>query len=54
MSYSFVAAFKKAINVMVAERIEAKYRWRLDPDNEVLKTRYETYKSILDRLDTLT
>ena len=54
MSYVFRIAFNKAMNVMAKERIEAHESWRLDPDNEVKKVRYETYKSILERLDTLT
>lgn len=54
MSYSFQASYKKAMNQMAKERIEAKEKWRQDPDNLVLKARYETYKSILERLDTLT
>ena len=54
MSYNLSASFKKAMDVMSRERIEAHEAWRLDPDNEIKKVRYETYKSILERLECLT
>lgn len=53
MSYNLVEAFIKALNVLQQERKQVENEYLADEENEVKKERYLTYKSILERLDSL-
>ena len=53
MSFNFEEAFRKALNVMKTERDAALIKWKEKPRSPVRKARYETYQSIVDRLDSL-